>query len=332
MRAEMKKLEHIPLNGDLPSPKGVALAILELCRREDTTIAEVAHIAQTDPALASRLIRQANAAAQGAGRPVAAVTDAILRLGMGTVRNLAMGFSLVDQYQNGPCEGFDYQAFWSHSLLMALAVQQFSTMAHAGSSEELFACGLLAQVGRLSLATVYPAAYGRLLQHPDSSRNLIALEQEHLQTDHNELTAALLLEWGFPGALVEPIYHHERPDASGFSPGSRPHQLVNLLYLARRVADLGLATDAEHNSRTAELLLLGGKIGLNAEELGATIDELVAKCPLLAEFKAVQNGDVWCTTQSFFQQSMELADFVVDLHRVLTEDAPADLQFLTHVT
>ena len=68
----MKKLEHIPLNGDLPSPKGVALAILELCRRDDTTIAEVAHIAQTDPALASRLIRQANAAAQGAGRPVAA--------------------------------------------------------------------------------------------------------------------------------------------------------------------------------------------------------------------------------------------------------------------
>ena len=277
MRAEMKKLEHIPLNGDLPSPKGVALAILELCRRDDTTIAEVAHIAQTDPALASRLIRQANAAAQGAGRPVAAVTDAILRLGMGTVRNLAMGFSLVDQYQNGPCEGFDYQAFWSHSLLMALAVQQFSTMAHAGSSEELFACGLLAQVGRLSLATVYPAAYGRLLQNPDSSRSLIELEQEHLQTDHNELTAALLLEWGFPGALVEPIYHHERPDASGFSPGSRPHQLVNLLYLARRVADLGLSSDAEHNGRTAELLLLGGKIGLNADELGSTIDDLVGR-------------------------------------------------------
>ena len=108
---QMKTLEHIPLNGELPSPKGVALAILELCRKDDATIAVVARIAQTDPALASRLIRQANAAAQGAGRPVAAVTDAILRLGMGTVRNLAMGFSLVDQYQNGPCEGFDYQAF-----------------------------------------------------------------------------------------------------------------------------------------------------------------------------------------------------------------------------
>ena len=81
-------------------------------------------------------------------------------------------------------------------------------------------------------------------------------------------------------------------------------------------------------AKDADVLLYNSTI----EGVVSTIDELVAKCPLLAEFKAVQNGDVWCTTQSFFQQSMELADFVVDLHRVLTEDAPADLQFLTHVT
>lgn len=81
-------------------------------------------------------------------------------------------------------------------------------------------------------------------------------------------------------------------------------------------------------AKDADVLLYNSTI----EGVVHTTEELVAKCPLLAEFKAVQNGDVWCTTQSFFQQSMELADFVVDLHRVLTEDAPADLQFLTHVT
>lgn len=62
-----------------------------------------------------------------------------------------------------------------------------------------------------------------------------------------------------------------------------------------------------------------------------TTDELIAKCSLLAEFKAVQNGNVWCTTQSFFQQSMELADFVLDLHAVLTEENPTGLQFLMKV-
>ena len=61
----LKKLQHIPLTGELPSPKGVALAILEMCRKDDTTITEIAHIAQTDPALAGRLIRNANAASTG---------------------------------------------------------------------------------------------------------------------------------------------------------------------------------------------------------------------------------------------------------------------------
>ena len=271
----MKKLDLIPLSGELPSPKGVALAILELCRRDDTTLAEIARVVQTDPALSSRLIRQANSAAQGAARPIASVVDAIGRLGIGTVRNLAMGFSLVDQYQNGPCAAFDYQAFWSHALLMALAAQSFGAMTKLGSSEELFACGLLAQVGRLSLATVYPAAYSKLLQDPDAAHKLSALEQEHLQTDHNELTAALLTEWGIPSTLVEPIYHHEHPDASGFSPGSRPQQLAHLFHLAHRVADLSLTTDGERSRLISELMLLGGKIGLDADELGLTIDELV---------------------------------------------------------
>ncbi len=272
---EMKKLDNIAISGELPSPKGVALAILEVCRKDDTTAAEIARIAQTDPALAGRLIRQANSAAHGSGRPVASVTEAILRLGLSTVRNLALGFSLVDQYQNGPCEGFDYQTFWSHSLLMGLAMQKVCAMTHAGTADELFACGLLARIGCLGLATAYPSEYTNLLRRQAPDLQLTALEQDHLHTDHNELSAALLTEWGVPSALVEPIYHHETPDASGFSEGSRPHQLVHLFYLAKCIADLGVATECERNGRTAELLLLGGKIGLNADELGATIDELV---------------------------------------------------------
>lgn len=37
----------------------------------------------------------------------------------------------------------------------------------------------------------------------------------------------------------------------------------------------------------------------------------------------MQNGQVWCTTQSLFQQSMELADLIVDMNRVFTKGTPA---------
>ena len=80
-------------------------------------------------------------------------------------------------------------------------------------------------------------------------------------------------------------------------------------------------------ARDADFMIYNSTI----EGVVSTTDELVAKCSLLADFKAVQNGHVWCVAQSFFQQSTALVDFVLDLHRVFTENDPADLQFLRKV-
>ena len=80
-------------------------------------------------------------------------------------------------------------------------------------------------------------------------------------------------------------------------------------------------------ARDADFLIYNSTI----EGIVSTTDELVAKCSLLANFKAVQNGHVWCVAQSFFQQSMELADFILELHRLFTEDAPDGLQYFIHV-
>ena len=64
-----------------------------------------------------------------------------------------------------------------------------------------------------------------------------------------------------------------------------------------------------------------------------TREELIAKCPLLADFKAVQTGNVWCTSQSLFQQSMELPDLILDMNRVFTEGTPdsSELKFRYHI-
>ena len=64
-----------------------------------------------------------------------------------------------------------------------------------------------------------------------------------------------------------------------------------------------------------------------------TRDQLIEKCPMLEEFKAVQSGDCWCTAQSLFQQSMELADLISDMNLVFTEGRPdpASLRFLQQI-
>ena len=272
----MKTLESLKINGQLPSPKGVALAILEICQREDATTADIARVVQADPALSGRLIRQANWLAQR-GRSIASVTEAIHHMGLVAVRQLALGFSLVEQNLHGPCAGFDYQRFWSHSLLMGLAMKRFAELGHGGSPDELFSCGLMARIGTLGLATAYPVEYASLAGKQFSLTELVEQERLLLQTDHNELTAAMLIDWGIPKVLVESVFWQEAPSRSGFSEGSRPYKLTHLLYMARGVADLCLAPETERNALTADLMRQGGRIGLDADDFGAMVDGLAGQ-------------------------------------------------------
>ncbi len=270
----MNRIEQLRISGRLPSPKGVALAVLEICGREDATLDEVAKVVQSDPALSSRLLRLCNLARSG-GRPVASIREAVLRLGMGTVRQVAMGFSLVDQYLEGQDSAFDHAAFWSHSLLMAVACHALGGLTRIAAADELFACGLLARIGALVLATTHPAEYAAILAEEHDGEALQLLERERLGADHNEVTAAVLADCGIPNALVEPVSCHERPEAAGFSQGSRPYQLAQLFFQARRMADLGHSPVAERSGHIAELMFLGGKIGLDAQALGEVFDQVV---------------------------------------------------------
>ena len=63
-----------------------------------------------------------------------------------------------------------------------------------------------------------------------------------------------------------------------------------------------------------------------------TLDELLAKSPLLADFKAVKNGNVWCTEQSLFQSAMGLGGMIQDFHAVFTGENTDDLHYLHQLT
>lgn len=58
-----------------------------------------------------------------------------------------------------------------------------------------------------------------------------------------------------------------------------------------------------------------------------TLADLTAKSPMLEKFKAVQDGNVYCTTKNLYQSTMELGTITSDIHKMLTGD-DADLTYL----
>lgn len=51
-----------------------------------------------------------------------------------------------------------------------------------------------------------------------------------------------------------------------------------------------------------------------------SVEELLGKSSLLKNFKAVQEGNVFCTTKNLYQSSMELGTIISDIHKMMTGD------------
>ena len=59
-----------------------------------------------------------------------------------------------------------------------------------------------------------------------------------------------------------------------------------------------------------------------------SIAQLLEKCPVLEDFKAVQEGNVFCTTNDYYQQSMSIGDLMKDLHIMLLRGDDTQMKYL----
>lgn len=59
----------------------------------------------------------------------------------------------------------------------------------------------------------------------------------------------------------------------------------------------------------------------------SSVEEMTAKSQLLSNFKAVKEGNVYCTTKNLYQSSMELGTIITDIHSMLKGEEEA-LTFL----
>ena len=59
-----------------------------------------------------------------------------------------------------------------------------------------------------------------------------------------------------------------------------------------------------------------------------SIEELLDKCAVLEDFKAVKEGNVWCTTNDMYQQSMSIGYLIEDIHAMLLGEGEEAMEFL----
>jgi len=261
-----KRLDELKLTGALPSPAGVGLAILALTRDQEFVLDDLARAIQCDPALTGRIIKLANSSLHAGLEPARNVSEAAVRLGMHSVRSLALSFTLVSGNRAGACGAFDYDGYWSRSLATAVAAQVVAQRARRPSGCDAFICGLLSGIGRLAFASVHPDRYEQvLLRAHNDGVELIELEREAFDLDHRELGAAMLDDWRLPASFGRAVATFESPASPEDGADLDARDLTLVLRAAARLARCELVAPDEGLLREVGELIRG--LGLDPEAL-----------------------------------------------------------------
>ena len=307
------EFEALKAGGQLPSPSAVAIRVTQLTRKDEVTIQEVAQAIKADPAMSGRIVKLANAKTAYQSRPIVSVVDAVSMLGFNAVRQLVLSLSLMNGNLKGACPDFDYQYFWSRSLLTAITAQNLVAHRGIGSSEELFVLGLLGQIGALALASARPREYSRILAALalNADTEPAALERAEFGFDHNQLTQAMLADWGMPQVFQEVALYCEQPGQAGFAEGSRGWHLLNVLHIADLFSSLCLSQEPQRRKIAPNLILTASRLGLELDALAGLGDQ------------SVQEWREWCKPCGI--RSLELPPFAELLAAVPLAPAMIDI-------
>lgn len=87
------------------------------------------------------------------------------------------------------------------------------------------------------------------------------------------------------------------------------------------------AEEFYHKARNADFLIYNSSIDGGI----STIKELLDKCEFLEDFQAVKEGNVWCTSNDMYQQSLSIGYLMEDMHRMLQGDDTSPMHYLFEV-
>src|SRR5581483_9723225 len=110
----------------LPSPPATYVKLLEALRSPEVSVREVGAIVEQDVAMTAKVLQLVNSAFMGISRHVSTPSEAIVYLGVETLRALALSASVFSQFHPEGLPGFTSESLQEHSLKVGTLAREIS--------------------------------------------------------------------------------------------------------------------------------------------------------------------------------------------------------------
>src|ERR1700749_3290298 len=194
----------------LPSRPGVYMELNRVLSDADWQPHQVSAVLEHDVAMSAKVLQLANSALFGLTSTVTSVRDAVMYLGVDTIRSLALTAEAFGKVAPRGDAGFSLDDFQAHAMLVARITA--SILPAGRTQQEAVTAALLHDIGKLVLISDGDRRWAQL---SDRAREhgvpVHVVEAEADGVTHAHVGAHLLSLWGLPDGIVEAVAHHHDP-------------------------------------------------------------------------------------------------------------------------
>jgi len=307
----------------LALPEAV-MQILESAAKDEINIDSLAAIISRDPALTGRLLRIANSPFYGLSHKVNSIQQAIMVLGMMTVKCLALSAAIFDHEKISQNAGIDIASLYGNIIAVAVTAKKISVECRFPSPEDAFTCGLLHDIGLLYLLHHYPGQYREVLRKAGLSEALFEEEKRQFGMSHDQIGGLIAQKWRLPENVVMGIAGHN----SCGDKGSR--QLDDIIRLSVALnRDFYSHSNQYLEDKITKLSVIAARLGIGEKQLGdiavTSAKDIYAFAKSadiqIADYETVLTRanqelfDTYMSIQTLFRERQELTLKILDEER-----------------
>lgn len=192
---------------ELPVLPQVALEVQQLVD-QDADLSVLVRSIEREPTVAAALIKYANAAVYAGLRDVTDLQQALLRLGLPSVRQAVLSLSARTAFKADDVRQQKlYETIWLHSLTTAIAARRLAEFVSV-APETAFLAGLLHDIGRIVVLRGIASLRRR---DPNGFRVPEHTIGEFTDALHCKIGDVFCRAWNIPAELRDAITRHHEP-------------------------------------------------------------------------------------------------------------------------
>ena len=201
----------------LPSIPTIYTEIITEMQSSDPSVKKVGEIISKDLSMTAKILQIVNSAFFGLFRKIASPQEAVMMLGLETVKALVLSVKIFSEFSQKKFAWFNINDLFNHSMAVSIYTRTIVKEENMdqGITVNSMMAGLLHDIGKLILATSFNKSYQQILAEAQgTSQNLWELECETFGASHAEIGAYLMGLWRMETPIIEAIAFHHMPEKS----------------------------------------------------------------------------------------------------------------------